>query len=155
MFKSESSVKGRNIADMQQEAQQEMLQKICDILIAGGYFRARLSTIEPFDKILGGMCWAVAGSNFDIDIEWADDLNMGAKIKLAEKVVAALKQMECPLGLAPQQIQGLDYNKIYPVMQWLVKKLMESRDVRGDRNKKQAILNYNLMFQQRSSGTSV
>lgn len=145
MFKAETST--RKIADMQEEAQQELLQKINDIMIAGGYFRARLNTIEPFDKILGGMCWSIAGSNFDIDIEFADDLNMGQKIKLSEKVVAALKQMECPLMLAPQQIQGLDYAKIYPVIQWLVKKLMESRDNRGDRNKKQAILNYNLKFE--------
>lgn len=145
MFRAETSV--RKIADMQEEAQQELIQKINDILIAGGYFRARLSTIEPFDKILGGMCWSIAGSNFDIDIEFADDLNMGQKIKLSEKVVAALKQMECPLMLAPQQIQGLDYAKIYPVIQWLVKKLMESRDNRGDRNKKQAILNYNLKYE--------
>ena len=92
------------------------------------------------------MCWSIAGSNFDIDIEFADDLNMGQKIKLSEKVVNALKQMECPLLLAPQQIQGLDYAKIFPVIQWLVKKLMESRDNRGDRNKKQAIMNYKLKF---------
>lgn len=145
MFRAETSV--RKIADMQEEAQQELIQKINDILIAGGYFRARLNTIEPFDKILGGMCWSIAGSNFDIDIEFADDLNMGAKIKVSEKVVAALKLMECPMMLAPQQIQGLDYAKIYPVIQWLVKKLMESRDNRGERNKKQAILNYNLKYE--------
>lgn len=56
---------------------------------------------------------------------------MGQKIKLSEKVVAALKQMDCPLTIHPHQIQGLDYEKIYPVIQWLVKKLMESRDTRG------------------------
>jgi len=50
------------------------------------------------------MCWSIAGSNFDIDIEFADDLIMGQKIKLSEKVVNALKVMECPLNLAPQQI---------------------------------------------------
>ena len=102
MFKSESSV--RNIATMQEQQQQEQLQAINDILVAAGYFRARLATIDPFDKLLGGMCWSIAGSNFDIDIEFADDLNMGAKIKLSEKVVQALRQMECPLALAPQQI---------------------------------------------------
>jgi hypothetical protein len=144
MFKTQSTT--RKIADMQEEAAQELLQKICDILIAAGYFRARLSTIDPFDKILGGMCWTIAGSNFDIDIEFADDLIMGQKIKLSEKVVAALKTMECPLTLAPQQIQGLDYAKIYPVVQWLIKKLMESRDNRGDRNKRQAMMNYKLSF---------
>ena len=34
----------------QEQAQQEVLQSICDILIAGGYFRARLN-IDPFDKV--------------------------------------------------------------------------------------------------------
>ena len=28
----------------------ELLQQVCDILVAGGYFRARLN-IEPFDKV--------------------------------------------------------------------------------------------------------
>jgi len=40
----------------------------------------------------------------------------------------------------------LDYAKIFPVIQWLVKKLMESRDNRGERNKRQAIMNYKLKF---------
>ena len=40
-----------------------------------GYFRARLA-ISPFDKILGGMCWCITGSNIDVDIEFDDDLNM-------------------------------------------------------------------------------
>jgi len=52
------------------------MQKINDIMVAAGYFRARLN-IEPFDKILGGMCWCIAGSNFDIDIEFLDDMNKG------------------------------------------------------------------------------
>jgi hypothetical protein len=49
---------------------------ICDQFVAAGYFRARLN-IEPFDKILGGMCWAITGSNFDIDLEFEDDLKLG------------------------------------------------------------------------------
>jgi len=31
-------------------------------------------------------------------------------------------------------------------VQWLVRKLMESRDDRGTRNKKQGVLNYKLKF---------
>lgn len=77
------------------------------------------------------MCWSIAGSNTTIDIEFSDDLIMGQKIKLSEKVVAALKIMDCPLTIHPHQIQGLDYKRIFPVIQWLVKKLMESRDTRG------------------------
>jgi hypothetical protein len=53
-----------------------MLQSICDPLVTGGHFRARLP-IDPFDKILGGMCWAITGSNNDIDLEFEDDLNLG------------------------------------------------------------------------------
>ena len=47
------------------------------------------------------MCWSIAGSNYDIDIDFQDDLNMGQKIKLSEKITAALRIMECPLQLAP------------------------------------------------------
>jgi hypothetical protein len=60
--------------------------------------------------------------------------------------------MECPLTLAPQQIQGLDYAKIFPVIQWLIKKLMESRDNRGERNKRQAIMNYKLSYTEKIDG---
>jgi len=68
--------------------------------VAAGYFRARLP-IEPFDKILGGMCWAITGSNFDVDLEFEDDLKLGQKVKLAEKVVASLGAMECPHVIFP------------------------------------------------------
>jgi hypothetical protein len=77
----------------------ELLQGVCDILIGGGYFRARLA-IEPFDKILGGMCWTITGSKHDIDLEFEDDLTLGQKVKLSEKVVACLKSMECPHPLS-------------------------------------------------------
>jgi hypothetical protein len=60
--------------------------------------------------------------------------------------------MECPLTLAPQQIQGLDYAKIFPVIQWLIKKLMDSRDNRGERNKRQAIMNYKLSYTEKIDG---
>lgn len=43
--------------------------------------------------------------------------------------------VKCPLILNPVQIQGLDLNSIYQVMQWLVKKLIETRDERNQKNK--------------------
>lgn len=49
MFKSEETI--RNVAEIEQQAQNELLQNICDILTAGGYFRARLN-IDPFDKVI-------------------------------------------------------------------------------------------------------
>lgn len=79
MFTS-SGVKSTRVRQgtvVQQEAlQANLLAQINDILVAAGYFRARLN-IEPFDKILGGMCWCITGSNYDVDIEYEDDMIMG------------------------------------------------------------------------------
>lgn len=38
--------------------------------------------------------------------------------------------MHCPHRLEPHQIQGLDFIHIYPVVQWLVKKAIETREER-------------------------
>ena len=48
MFKGEDNI--RNIANMQEKAAAELLEKINETLINGGYFRARLN-IDPFDKV--------------------------------------------------------------------------------------------------------
>lgn len=82
------------------------------------------------------MCWCITGSNFDIDIDFEDDLNMGQKIKLSEKITIAMKEMECPYTIAAHQIQGLDYARALPVIEWLIKKLLESRDNRATLNRK-------------------
>lgn len=108
----------------------QKLQEICDIFIAGGYFRARLN-IEPFDKILGGMCWSITGSAYEIDLDFEDDLNRGQKVELAEKVVSSLGQMQCPHIIFPHQISGCDYENLIPVIKWLLVKLKENRDQRG------------------------
>ena len=97
------------------------------MLVAGGYFRARLN-IAPFDKILGGMCWSITGSAYDIDLEFEDDLTRGQKVELAEKVVASLQQMECPFTIFPHQISGCDYEALIKVIKWLLQKLKENRD---------------------------
>ena len=54
--------------------------------------------------------------------------------------------MKCPYKLAPFQIQGLDYEKLFPVIQWLVKVLIESRDTRSLVNKRQANFYYKNSF---------
>ena len=40
--------------------------------------------------------------------------------------------MECPFKIEPHQIQGLDYIHIFPVVKWLVKKAIETREAEGD-----------------------
>jgi hypothetical protein len=49
-----------------------------------------------------------------------------------------LKGINCPFILSPIQLQGLDLPIIYQVLQWLVKKLLESRDERNEINRKNA-----------------
>lgn len=70
------------------------------MLITAGYFRARLP-IDPFDKVLGGMCWCITGSNNEIELEFEDDINMGQKVRLSEKITASLQIMMCPQKLFP------------------------------------------------------
>ena len=40
--------------------------------------------------------------------------------------------MKCPHRLEPHQIQGLDFIHIYPVIQWLVKLAIATKEEMGD-----------------------
>jgi hypothetical protein len=51
---------------------------------------------------------------------------------LTEKIVAVLPKMKCPHRIEPHQIQGLDFIHIYPVVQWLVKRAVETKEEMGD-----------------------
>ena len=52
--------------------------------------------------------------------------------KLSENLVKALITMKCPERLQSHQIQGLDYDHIFPTIQWLVRKVIEHRRLTGD-----------------------
>ena len=54
--------------------------------------------------------------------------------------------MKCPHEIEPHQIQGLDFINIFPVVQWLVKKAMETRDAMGDIVRKYAVSQYYRAF---------
>ena len=120
-----------------------------ELLLAAGYFRARIKGLSPFDKvrgaqaaaaasahpnrtppqIVGGMTWCITAANEDVDVDilFEENASIGKKIALTEKIVEALPRLKCPLALEPHQIQGLDHISIYPVVQWLVKKALETR----------------------------
>ena len=121
----------------------ELYNKIVESLITAGYFRARINSLEPFDKILGGMAWILTGCFYDIDIEFKDEMNLTEKIRVSEKVVAGLKAINCPMTLNPIQIQGLDLKPLYQTLQWLQKRLLETRDERNALNKKISVNFYN------------
>lgn len=46
--------------------------------------------------------------------------------------------MQCPYEIQPHQIQGLDYAKIFPVIQWLVKEALRTQEITQDKVLKEA-----------------
>ncbi|KAM6970254.1 coiled-coil domain-containing protein 93 [Aplochiton taeniatus] len=116
------------------EEQNVKLTEILELLLAAGYFRARIKGLSPFDKVVGGMTWCITTCNFDIDVDllFQENSTIGQKIALTEKIVSVLPKMKCPHRLEPHQIQGLDFIHIFPVIQWLVKRAIETREEMGD-----------------------
>ncbi|XP_012137566.1 coiled-coil domain-containing protein 93 isoform X2 [Megachile rotundata] len=122
-------------ADVREDEEQtKRFQDIIDLLWAAGYFRARIRGLSNFDKVIGGMTWCIESCNFDVDIDllFRENLTIGQKISLTEKIVAMLPKMNCPYRIEPHQIQGLDCIHIFPIIQWLVKRSMETREETAD-----------------------
>ncbi|CAN2389061.1 Coiled-coil domain-containing protein 93 [Pristimantis euphronides] len=130
-----SGNRGENeVETREDEEQQVKLVEILELLVAAGYFRARIKGLSPFDKVVGGMTWCITTCNFDIDVDllFQENSTIGQKIALTEKIVSVLPKMKCPHRLEPHQIQGLDFIHIFPVIQWLVKRAIETRQEMGD-----------------------
>lgn len=123
-------------------------QETIDLLVAAGYFRARIKGLSDFDKIVGGMTWCISTCSVDVDVDllFQENSSIGAKIALTEKIVGTLPRMKCPHRLEPHQIQGLDYIQIFPVVQWLVKKALETKAETGDAVRAYALSQFNRQF---------
>ncbi|KAK2177585.1 hypothetical protein NP493_591g02095 [Ridgeia piscesae] len=98
------------------EEQGVKLEQIIELLLTAGYFRARIKGLSPFDKVIDDMKCCV----------------LSCSRALTEKIVAVLPRMKCPHRIEPHQIQGLDFIHIFPVVQWLVKRAIETREETGD-----------------------
>lgn len=130
------------MAEMEQDKERaELLREIAELLLSGGYFRAQISTLSPFDILTGGLAWAIAASNVDVDFDvlYDDDATLGYKIKVGEAIEEALQRMGCPYPLQAHQIQGLDYPAVLLVVQWLVKRVLQNREESGDQLRKYSL----------------
>ena len=123
----------------------KLYNKIVESLVTAGYSRARINSLEPFYKILGGMALILTGCFYDIDIDinFKVDMNLTEKIRVSEKVVAGLKAINCPMTLNSVQIQGFDLKPLYQTLKWPQKRLLETRDERNALNKKISVNFYN------------
>ena len=52
------------------------------MLLTAGYFRARVAALTPFDKVVGGLCWAITSSGIavEVDIFYDEELALGQKM---------------------------------------------------------------------------
>ncbi|XP_034102467.1 coiled-coil domain-containing protein 93 [Drosophila albomicans] len=123
-----------------------------DMLVAAGYYRARIKGLSAFDKVVGGMTWCIECCDYDVDVDllFHENLTIGQKIALVEKIVAVLIDMKCPHDLEPHQVQGLEFLAIHPVIQWLVKTSVANREERGQRLKRFAIGQFHNDYQYKS-----
>ncbi|XP_009945515.1 PREDICTED: coiled-coil domain-containing protein 93-like, partial [Leptosomus discolor] len=133
-FGEEGGGEGSEVETREDEEQNIKLIEILELLVAAGYFRARIKGLSPFDKVVGGMTWCITTCSVDIDVDllFQENSTIGQKIALTEKIVSVLPKMKCPHRLEPHQIQGLDFIHIFPVVQWLVKRAIETREEMGD-----------------------
>lgn len=118
--------------------------EISDALVAAGYYRAQLQGLSEFDKIVGGLTWCIELCDIDVDISllFEENLTIGKKIALTEKIVKILPSMQCPYTIEPHQIQGLDFINIFPLVQWLIKYSSEFREAKEDELRRFAVLQY-------------
>ncbi|UJR23182.1 hypothetical protein I4U23_026201 [Adineta vaga] len=119
-----------------------------ELLLAAGYFRVRIKGLSDFDKVVGGLAWSIQACNFavDIDILYQENAILGQKIELTERIVLVLSRMKYPHTIEPHQIQGGDFIHIFPVVQWLVKKVFERRAEMGDFNRAYTLNQYDKQF---------
>ena len=51
------------------EDKPKKLQEMLELLVAAGYFRARIKGLSDFDKIIGGLTWCITTCNYDVDVD--------------------------------------------------------------------------------------
>lgn len=56
--------------------------------------------------------------------------------RIAEDVIGVLRRLGCPAPLQANQIQGGDYNAVFPVVQWVVRLVLQNRKRTGDASRK-------------------
>jgi hypothetical protein len=140
-------------SESEKKLQRQKFEEIIEILLSAGYFRARIHSLSDFDKVVGGLCWCItlSGEDVDVDILFQENSTIGQKIALSEKIVKALRKMNCPSPIQPHQIQGgvggSDYTSIYPVIVWLVKKFIERRDERESKLRSYALTQFSKNYQ--------
>jgi hypothetical protein len=67
------------------ELQKRRFDDLIELLLAAGYFRARIASLTPFDRVIGGLTWCISNSHIDVDIDmfFQEDSNIGFQMYAA------------------------------------------------------------------------
>ncbi len=120
---------GEQTSENEKILQLTKYRDICEYLLSAGYFRVRNRSLSPFDKIVGGLCWSIlaSGEEVDVDLFYSENLTIGQQIRLCENIIRVLRAMGCLHPLQAHQIRGYDMKAMFPVVQFLVRRVISKR----------------------------
>jgi formylmethanofuran dehydrogenase subunit E-like metal-binding protein len=72
---------------------------------------------------------------------------LGEKLRIAENIIKSLTIMKYNVKVQPIQIQGLDFETIYKILIWLVKKVFETREENKENIKKISELQFSKNYE--------
>lgn len=90
----------KQVERREDEEQNVKEQEIFDILVAAGYFRARIKGLSPFDKIVGGMTWCIVSCDYDVDVDLLFHENLTIGQKMYVNMITAILILTCDLSLS-------------------------------------------------------
>ena len=67
---------------LSQKKKQAKYLDIVELLVAAGYFRARISSLSPFDRVIGGLAWCLTNSAVvvDVDVVFVENSSVGQRM---------------------------------------------------------------------------
>lgn len=65
---------------------------------------------------------------------------------LTERIILVLSRMKCPNIIEPHQVSGGDFIHVFPIVQWLVKRVIERRAEIGNFNRAYTLNQYDKNF---------
>lgn len=123
----------------QQDEPEICRNDIFAMLSASGYHRARVVGLDDYDKIVGGITWAIARCD-DVAVaanllyEESEDQNIKLRTDQSEKIISALLSIGCPHRISAHQIFKLDYPVLKNVIQWLLRRILSPKNEGKFRN---------------------
>uniref|UniRef100_A0A8R1IRB8 Coiled-coil domain-containing protein 93 n=1 Tax=Caenorhabditis japonica TaxID=281687 RepID=A0A8R1IRB8_CAEJA len=120
-----------------EEAKLRLRDDIIAMLAASGYHRARLASLNDYDRIVGGIAWAITRCD-DVKVtanllyDETTDQNIRVRTEQSEKIIASLSAIHCPQELSAHQLLGLDYGALKNVVQWLLRRVLATKENRSE-----------------------